>query len=166
MNLVGNAVKFTAQGEVIVKATCTASAGGASLDISVSDTGIGMDAATIAKIFEPFTQADESTTRRFGGSGSGSPSAASSPSSWRSIGVDSQPQAGSTFHLRLQLPAGPALAAPAPAWPQRRVRILTRRPALAESLARQARALGLTVLPDNAPRPTTGPGPRRREQSA
>ena len=70
-----------------------------------------------------------------------------------SISVDSRPRAGSTFHLRLQLPAGPAAAAPAPMWPQRRVRILTRRPALAESLARHARALGLIVLPDNATPP-------------
>ena len=56
MNLIGNAVKFTAQGEVIVKADVHPQGpGGASLDISVSDTGIGMDAATIGKIFEPFT---------------------------------------------------------------------------------------------------------------
>src|SRR5437762_2270706 len=53
MNLIGNAVKFTAQGEVIVKADVHPEVpGGASLDISVSDTGIGMDAATIGKIFE------------------------------------------------------------------------------------------------------------------
>ena len=158
MNLIGNAVKFTAQGEVIVKADVHPEAqGGANLDISVSDTGIGMDAATIRKIFEPFTQADESTTRRFGGSGLGLAICRELAQLMGGrISVDSQPQAGSTFHLRLQLAAGPALAAPAPAWPQRRVRILTRRPALAESLARHARALGLTVLPDNA---TTREGP-------
>ena len=153
MNLIGNAVKFTAQGEVIVKADVHP----ASLEISVSDTGIGMDAATIGKIFEPFTQADESTTRRFGGSGLGLAICRElAQLMGGSISVDSRPQAGSTFHLRLQLPAGPALAAPAPLWPQRRVRILTRRPALAESLARHARALGLTVIPDNA---TTREGP-------
>ncbi|TLY50442.1 MAG: response regulator, partial [Gammaproteobacteria bacterium] len=155
MNLIGNAVKFTAQGEVIVKADVHPEApGGASLDISVSDTGIGMDAATIGKIFEPFTQADESTTRRFGGSGLGLAICRElAQLMGGSISVDSRPQAGSTFHLRLQLPAGPAAAAPAPVWPQRRVRILTRRPALAESLARHARALGLTVLPDDATPP-------------
>ena len=151
MNLIGNAVKFTARGEVIVKADVHAAApGGASLEISVSDTGIGMDAATIGKIFEPFTQADESTTRRFGGSGLGLAICRElAQLMGGSIGVESRPQVGSTFHLRLQLPAGPAPATAAPAWPQCRVRILTRRPALAESLARHARALGL-VLADDA----------------
>jgi CheY-like chemotaxis protein len=158
MNLIGNAVKFTAQGEVIVKADVhPAAPGGASLEISVSDTGIGMDAATIGKIFEPFTQADESTTRRFGGSGLGLAICRELAQLMGGrISAESRPQVGSTFHLRLQLAAGPTLAAAAPAWPQRRVRILTRRPALAESLARHARALGLTVLPDDA---TTREGP-------
>ncbi len=73
MNLVGNAVKFTMQGEVVVKADIESVGTGAArrCEITVRDTGVGMDAATIAKIFEPFTQADESTTRRFGGSGLG-----------------------------------------------------------------------------------------------
>ena len=72
LNLVGNAVKFTLQGEVVVKADVVAAdAGRAMLEIAVSDTGVGLDAATIEKIFEPFTQADESTTRRFGGTGLG-----------------------------------------------------------------------------------------------
>src|SRR5205085_2638751 len=73
MNLIGNAVKFTARGEVLVRAEVRAAttADCASVEISVSDTGIGIDAATIGRIFEPFTQADESTSRRFGGSGLG-----------------------------------------------------------------------------------------------
>ena len=72
MNLVGNAVKFTEQGEVLVQADLELSgAERAAVNIAVSDTGIGMDAATLEKIFQPFTQADESTSRRFGGSGLG-----------------------------------------------------------------------------------------------
>src|SRR5204862_5105773 len=145
-------VKSPAHGQVSAEAHVPPPApGGTRLDMSVSATGMGMGAATIGEIFEPFTPADESTTRRFGGSGLGLAICRElAQFMGGSISVDSQPQAGSTFHLRLQLPAGPALAAPAPAWSQRRVRILTRRPALAESLARHARALGLTVLPDNA----------------
>ncbi len=68
MNLVGNAVKFTSRGEIVVTADITIGPpGNAAVQIRVADTGIGMDPATIQKIFEPFTQADESTTRRFGG---------------------------------------------------------------------------------------------------
>jgi len=72
MNLVGNAVKFTEHGEIRVHADIEAlDAGRAAVQITVSDTGIGMDAGTVEKIFQPFTQADESTSRRFGGSGLG-----------------------------------------------------------------------------------------------
>jgi signal transduction histidine kinase/ligand-binding sensor domain-containing protein/CheY-like chemotaxis protein/HPt (histidine-containing phosphotransfer) domain-containing protein len=72
MNLVGNAVKFTEQGEIMVQADVEISgADRAAVHITVADTGIGMDAATVEKIFHPFTQADESTSRRFGGSGLG-----------------------------------------------------------------------------------------------
>jgi signal transduction histidine kinase len=51
MNLIGNAIKFTSQGEVLVQADVLGGAGGTRLEIAVSDTGIGMDAATVAKIF-------------------------------------------------------------------------------------------------------------------
>ncbi|MDB5461080.1 MAG: hypothetical protein JWO72_2821, partial [Caulobacteraceae bacterium] len=66
-NLISNAIKFTAHGEVRVKVT---RAGGA-LCIQVSDTGIGIEPARLSALFEKFTQADLSTTRRFGGSGLG-----------------------------------------------------------------------------------------------
>jgi len=157
MNLIGNAVKFTAQGEVIVRADVhRAAPGGASLEISVSDTGIGMDAVTIGRIFEPFAQGDESTTRRFGGSGLGLAICRElAQLMGGSIDVESRPQAGSTFHLRLQLPTGPTLAAPAPAWPQRRVRILTRRPALAESSRGTPARSVSRCSPTAPPRPTS-----------
>src|SRR2546430_14608577 len=117
MNLIGNAVKFTARGEVLVQAEVRAAttADRTSVEISVSDTGIGMDAATIGRIFEPFTQADESTSRRFGGSGLGLSICRELPQLMGgSISVDSRPRAGSTFHLPLPLPAGPPAAAPGP----------------------------------------------------
>jgi signal transduction histidine kinase/ligand-binding sensor domain-containing protein/CheY-like chemotaxis protein/HPt (histidine-containing phosphotransfer) domain-containing protein len=148
MNLVGNAVKFTAQGEVVVRADVNAGAAGmAILELSVIDTGIGMDAATIAKIFEPFTQADESTTRRFGGSGLGLAICRDlAQIMGGSIDVESYPQIGSRFALSLPLKVG-AQTEPEPApLPPRSVRVLTRHLAMAESLSRHLTALGLTPL--------------------
>jgi signal transduction histidine kinase/ligand-binding sensor domain-containing protein/CheY-like chemotaxis protein/HPt (histidine-containing phosphotransfer) domain-containing protein len=155
MNLVGNAVKFTMQGEVVVKADVDgAQSDRAVVRISVADTGVGMDVATIAKIFEPFTQADESTTRRFGGSGLGLAICHElAQLLGGSVTVESRPNVGSTFHVTLPLQVAeqgaqqePAASAPPVPFAHRGVRILTRRPALAESLARHVSALGLTAF--------------------
>jgi len=85
-NLVGNAIKFTPRGEIIVAVDAspqpanpgpaTASNGGPAggavmLRFEVRDTGIGMSAEQAARLFQPFTQADKATTRRFGGTGLG-----------------------------------------------------------------------------------------------
>ena len=72
INLTANAIKFTAQGEVVVRARMRPVPGGVDLlELSVSDTGIGVDPADQERLFEPFSQADASTTRRFGGTGLG-----------------------------------------------------------------------------------------------
>jgi signal transduction histidine kinase/CheY-like chemotaxis protein len=155
MNLIGNAVKFTAQGEVVVTADVERSGpDSADVCISVADTGIGMDPATIGKIFEPFTQADESTTRRFGGSGLGLAICRElADLLGGTITVESRPEAGSTFKLRLTLKAGTGTGREARTpFAARRAQILTRRSALAESLARHLSALGMTVLSDEGNR--------------
>jgi signal transduction histidine kinase/CheY-like chemotaxis protein len=149
MNLVGNAVKFTAHGTIVVSADVEAGdAQSATVHFSVSDTGIGMDSATIAKIFQPFAQADESTSRRFGGSGLGLTICRELAGLMRgSISVESQPQVGSTFRLSLPLKLGVERPSQEPApLPSRLVRILTRRQALAGSLARHVSAFGLTPV--------------------
>ncbi|HEX8324618.1 MAG TPA: ATP-binding protein [Tepidisphaeraceae bacterium] len=72
LNLVSNAIKFTQTGGIEVELTkWTAPDGAAGLRFTVTDTGIGMDEQQVARLFEPFSQADVSTTRRFGGTGLG-----------------------------------------------------------------------------------------------
>ena len=71
-NLCSNAIKFTPQGSVTVRIACqSASEASVVLEFSVSDTGIGMTPEQTDRIFDPFSQADGSTTRRFGGTGLG-----------------------------------------------------------------------------------------------
>ncbi|MDP1960638.1 MAG: PAS-domain containing protein [Reyranella sp.] len=72
LNLVGNAIKFTEAGEIRISARALSVAGGrVRVTLSVSDTGIGMTAAQVTRMFQPFSQADSSTTRRYGGTGLG-----------------------------------------------------------------------------------------------
>ncbi len=73
VNLIGNAIKFTQDGHVAVRTRLTEGpvSDGPLLEIDVEDTGIGIEQDKLDKIFEPFNQADASTTRRFGGTGLG-----------------------------------------------------------------------------------------------
>ncbi len=71
MNLVSNAIKFTAQGEVFVKAVLEKGGDRSLLRVEVQDTGMGIPESARSKLFESFTQADNGTTRRFGGTGLG-----------------------------------------------------------------------------------------------
>ena len=70
-NLIGNALKFTDRGFVRVSAVGAVDNGAAKVTLTVEDSGIGMDAVQQARLFQPFSQADTSTTRRFGGTGLG-----------------------------------------------------------------------------------------------
>ena len=71
-NLISNAIKFTKQGRVEVFVTARRNADGQYLvKVRVSDTGIGMDEETMSRLFTPFTQADDSTSRKYGGTGLG-----------------------------------------------------------------------------------------------
>ena len=107
MNFVGNAIKFTESGGVRIIARCEApESPDARLVIEVADTGIGMTAAQLEKIFSAFTQADASTTRRFGGSGLGLViSKRLAGLLGAELSVESSPGRGSAF--RISIPTGP-----------------------------------------------------------
>jgi signal transduction histidine kinase/CheY-like chemotaxis protein len=124
INLIGNAVKFTEQGEVVVEVERMKAEGGGMKDdseqlktdftlhpssfilhVAVRDTGIGIDADKLAVVFEAFRQSDGSTTRRYGGTGLG---LAISKQLVELMGgrlwAESQPGAGSAFHFTVPLP--------------------------------------------------------------
>src|SRR5262249_62193791 len=71
LNLASNAVKFTEQGLVTIRASRSTEAAGEVATLRVSDTGIGMSPEQLARLFQDFTQADASTTRKYGGTGPG-----------------------------------------------------------------------------------------------
>ncbi|MDX1930118.1 MAG: response regulator [Pirellulaceae bacterium] len=104
MNLVGNGIKFTDSGEVSVRVSKGREQGW--LHFSVRDTGIGIAQDQQAAIFEAFTQADASTTRRFGGTGLGLAISSQLISIMGGgIRVESELGAGATFHFELPLQA-------------------------------------------------------------
>ncbi len=110
MNLLGNAVKFTDRGEVTVRVEPGAAP--ESVRISVSDTGVGIAAAELAHIFEPFRQADEGADRRYGGSGLGLAIVRQHVVAMGGhIGVSSRLGEGSRFETELPLPRAAAVGA-------------------------------------------------------
>jgi signal transduction histidine kinase/CheY-like chemotaxis protein/HAMP domain-containing protein len=102
LNLASNAVKFTEQGRVGIVARRLPAPTGDAIVFEVSDSGIGMTPAQVARLFQDFTQADASTTRKYGGTGLG---LAISRRFCRMMGgditVESEPGRGSTFTIRL-----------------------------------------------------------------
>jgi len=120
--LIGNAIKFTAHGKIVVEGVEVArDADSAVLEFSVSDTGIGIPAEKLDLLFRPFSQADSSSTRKYGGSGLGLAIVRSlAERMGGDAGVDSVTGSGSRFWFRIRAGIGSAgdsaagVATPAP----------------------------------------------------
>jgi two-component system sensor histidine kinase/response regulator len=118
VNLVSNAIKFTKAGEIVIEVRAEHAANGDSLTyFEVRDTGIGIAAKTLDTLFQPFVQADSSTTRHFGGTGLGLSIVRRLVELMNGeIGVSSEVGAGSRFFFRVPLKPAAAIL------PERRVR--------------------------------------------
>src|SRR5205823_10208037 len=108
-NLLGNALKFTERGRVTLRAGTAPLGGGRTrVMLAVEDTGIGIEEEQRRRLFQPFAQADSSTTRRFGGTGLGLSIVRRLANLMDGdILAESQPGKGSTFYVRLVFDAAP-----------------------------------------------------------
>ena len=107
LNLMGNAAKFTEGGRITLSARRLPAGGEDWLEFRVADTGIGMTPEQVSRLFQRFTQADASTTRRFGGTGLGlSLTKALSNLLGGDVSVESEAGKGSTFTIRLPAELG------------------------------------------------------------
>ena len=158
-NLLANAIKFTEKGAVTVRAaTAPLGQGATGVTLAVADTGIGLTEEQRARLFQPFAQADSSTTRRFGGTGLGlSIVRRLAELMGGDVKVESNSGAGSTFTVTLALKAAPAdsplqgllrpATKPAPKAARReslRVLVVDDHPVNREVLVRQLDLIGIS----------------------
>jgi PAS domain S-box-containing protein len=150
-NLVDNAIKFTAAGEVLVRAEPVPGPGdGHWLRFEVEDTGIGVSPEAHSRLFQPFSQADGSTTRCFGGTGLGlAISRQLVEMMGGQIGVSSQPGRGSRFWFTVRLEAlrEPAAQSVSDLLAGRRVLVAMSHPAGRQAVAGQVAGWGMTAEP-------------------
>ena len=146
VNLVGNAIKFTEVGGIRVVAGFAAGRDPRSgrLHVRVEDTGIGMTEEQIGRLFQPFVQADTSTTRRFGGTGLGLTIARRlAQRMGGDIAVESRPGQGSSFTLEVEVALAPGVELHDP---RQERRLASLQPAPALPIARASDLDGLRIL--------------------
>jgi len=161
VNLLSNAVKFTERGSVTLRCRALAvSTTEAHLQLEVEDTGIGIDADKQVVLFQAFSQADSSTTRRFGGTGLGlAITRRLAGLMGGDVGLVSRAGSGSRFWFtaRLRIGAPAVFPAPRPTLAGRTVGLASVRPATSQALLRALRWLGIEGQAD------AGPGDARPE---
>jgi len=146
-NLVGNAIKFTERGEVEVSVSGREAEGGEFvLEFSVRDSGVGIPEDKHEAVFGAFSQADESTTRKYGGTGLGLAICRRIVELMGgAITLSSRPGEGSTFRFSVHVGVGLARRNEVPVLGARRALLGVRNPALRHSVGAQLRSLGLDV---------------------
>jgi signal transduction histidine kinase/DNA-binding response OmpR family regulator len=153
LNLLSNAIKFTSAGAITLTvsrditspATTPGAAEGVMLRFTVTDTGIGISSIALGRLFEPFSQADSSTTRRYGGSGLGLAIARQiAELMGGSAGASSEEGRGSTFWITARLEQGTPTVT-TPALPGVRVLLADDQPVSLAGLREQLLELGATV---------------------
>jgi len=157
VNLVGNAIKFTPHGEVVVHARLVEhDRDSALIRFEVTDTGIGIPPDVTDRLFQPFSQADSSTTRRYGGTGLGlAISKRLTDAMGGEIGVESEVGKGSTFWFTVKLERGPvALEAASVGANLPRARVL-----VVDDNATNQRILEEQLAPSGVSVTVTGDGP-------
>src|SRR5581483_4547593 len=141
VNLIGNAVKFTMQGEVVVTVSTSAAfkTGDVEINFTVADTGIGIPREKQDQLFQSFTQVDSSTTRQFGGTGLGLAISKRLVELMNgTLWVESEEGQGSKFHFTITVGLGEDEA---PAWRQGAPEVRGRRGLVVEDNAAQRRVL-------------------------
>lgn len=150
INLVGNAVKFTERGEVVITVVRDPACGeGVGLVFSVTDTGIGIASEHRSTLFDPFTQVDDSVTRRFGGTGLGLTICAQLVRLMGgTIEIDDAPGSGTTFRFSIRVTEDPAAATPPSlplAFAGRRVLVIDDNQSARDALCQRLASLGLAA---------------------
>jgi signal transduction histidine kinase/CheY-like chemotaxis protein len=152
VNLLSNAVKFTDRGYILITLKCRPGHDGTTLiHIDVRDSGIGIPAEHIPRLFQPFSQADGSTTRKYGGSGLGLSICRDLIGHMGGhIAVRSEPGHGSHFWFELSLPKDPAgrtgMLAGISEFRKKRALVIDSHPLVRRSIKRQLRRWGLACI--------------------
>ncbi len=146
-NLIGNAIKFTDSGHVFARVSREGAEGSPRVLFEVSDTGVGIEPELHRKLFQPFSQADASTTRRFGGTGLGLAICRRLAALMGGeIGVESELGRGARFRFTAHLPADGELPRPSmDSFRDTRILLVDRHAFSREVLARRLTAMGIEV---------------------